>query len=315
MLRSRLPAVALVLIFGLWTATCTGSGVGEWAGDAGATGDTGSVTDTDTLTDTGTLIDSGTLTDTATIPDTTSDTDTGGGLCADGVGCFGDPCESAEDCYSGLCGEHMGDTVCTKTCEDDCPGGWSCEQVDIGGDVPAYICVSNFEHLCSPCMETSDCTSESSQVACVDYDGQGAFCGAGCDADVDCPDGFVCQESESTRGGQSSQCVDVDGVCECSGQASALGLVTACSASSDLGACEGLRTCGPDGLSACDATPPAEETCNGLDDDCDGDVDEQPAGTGDACFEGVGGCRAIGVTICVDADIVCGARPTDPQPE
>jgi hypothetical protein len=36
---------------------------------------------------------------------------------------FGTPCDSGEDCYSGLCAEHMGDTVCTETCNDTCRQG------------------------------------------------------------------------------------------------------------------------------------------------------------------------------------------------
>jgi hypothetical protein len=48
-------------------------------------------------------------------------TDTDAGACPGGSGCFGDPCGENEDCYSNLCSEHMGDSVCTKTCDADCP--------------------------------------------------------------------------------------------------------------------------------------------------------------------------------------------------
>ena len=64
-----------------------------------------------------------------------------------GLSDFGEPCEEDLDCYSGLCAEHMGDTVCTKTCESECPAGWSCEQVVLGGGDPIYLCVSLFERL------------------------------------------------------------------------------------------------------------------------------------------------------------------------
>ena len=189
-------------------------------------------------------------------------------------GCFGNPCEENEDCLSGLCAEHMGDSVCTKTCEDECPAGWSCEAVDAGGDVPTYVCVSNFEHLCRPCMTGEDCTSTSSEAVCVTYPGEGSFCGATCEGDDECPDGFVCQEATSTRGGASSQCVNVEGVCECSSLASALGLGTTCEFNNEAGTCSGARFCSSDGLSACDAKVPESESCNGLDDNCDGEIDE-----------------------------------------
>ena len=88
-------------------------------------------------------------------------------------GDFGEPCEEDLDCYSGLCVQHMGDEVCTKTCDSECPAGWSCEQVIISGSDPIYICVSSFEHLCQPCQEASDCASNLSAVACVSYGDEG----------------------------------------------------------------------------------------------------------------------------------------------
>ena len=105
---------------------------------------------------------------------------------------FGAPCDSGDDCYSGVCAEHMGDTVCTKTCDEDCPAGWTCEQVTGAGGDAVFICVSSFEHLCRPCLTSDDCTSDTSETACIDYDGQGSFCGAMCESDGDCPEGFVC---------------------------------------------------------------------------------------------------------------------------
>ena len=93
---------------------------------------------------------------------TSPDDDVVSAACADGAGCFGDPCETDDDCYSGVCIEHLGDTVCSKTCSEECPVGWTCEQmVGPSGD-PTFICVSSFEHLCRPCMNNADCTSETS---------------------------------------------------------------------------------------------------------------------------------------------------------
>ncbi|MGB0590622.1 MAG: fibrinogen-like YCDxxxxGGGW domain-containing protein, partial [Myxococcota bacterium] len=197
---------------------------------------------------------------------------------------FGDPCEEDADCYSGLCGEHLGDEVCTKTCESECPPGWSCEQVVLGGGDPTYICVSLFEHLCKPCMEGSDCESLTTAAACITYEGEGSFCGASCEVDAECPEGFKCQEAVSTRGGSSKQCVNSSGVCECSDHAVELGLQTQCDITNEFGTCSAMRMCTADGLSACEALVPSAEVCNGEDDDCDGEVDEdEPCDDDDVC--------------------------------
>ncbi len=68
-----------------------------------------------------------------------------------------------------------------------------------------------------------------------------------------------------------------------------------------VGRCEqGTQVCGDDGRwSACVyERRPADETCNGGDDDCDGTVDEALTR---ACGREVGACRA-GVETCVDGD-------------
>jgi hypothetical protein len=215
-----------------------------------------------------------------------------------GLGDFGAPCDEDLDCASGLCAEHMGDTVCTKTCESECPAGWSCEQVLLGGGDPIYLCVSLFERLCQPCVEASDCESLTSIAACVGYGAEGAFCGAACDVDGDCPEAFVCQEAVSTRGGGSKQCVHTSGVCSCSEQAISLGLQTECEITNDYGTCSAARSCTEDGLTACDALTPAPEACNGIDDDCNGELDEGAlCDDGDPCTEdlceGSGGCQNV----------------------
>ncbi len=210
-------------------------------------------------------------------------------------GQFGDSCDEPDDCFSGLCVGHMGDEVCTKTCENECPVGWSCEQVALGGGDPAFVCVSVFEHLCQPCLEASDCESDTGAQACVSYGPEGSFCGAVCEENADCPEDFECVEGTSTRGGSSKQCVYSDGLCPCSDVAMDLGLSTECQITNEHGTCSALRTCAHEGLSACEAATPEPESCNGLDDNCDEEIDEgtmcddaDPCTT-DLC-EGAQGC-------------------------
>jgi hypothetical protein len=205
--------------------------------------------------------------------------------CEPGEGCFLDPCSENDECLSGWCVEHMGQKVCTQTCQEECPEGWSCVQVGASEPDIVFICVSGFPNLCRPCTAAADCEGVAgTEDACVAYDDEGAFCGGKCGADGACPWGFTCETVTTVDGIELEQCVSDKGVCPCTDTSVELGLFTFCEVESEYGTCQGKRVCTEDGLTDCDAPEPAEETCNGLDDDCNGDVDE-----GDV-VEGIGVC-------------------------
>jgi hypothetical protein len=245
--------------------------------------------------------------------------DLGGPACAPGEGCFLDPCGENADCQSGWCVEHMGDGVCTRACTEECPDGWTCKAVAGTDPDLIYVCVSDHANLCKPCATAGDCVSPAgADDACVDYGDEGAFCGGPCDAvKQPCPWGFTCVEAETVDGLAVTSCLADAGVCPCTDKSVALALWTPCAAKNDHGTCAGKRVCTDAGLSGCDAASPAAELCNGLDDDCDGEVDEPTLVEGDyvalcedgnpctddACL-GEEGCdhAALDAGECVDGD-------------
>ena len=217
--------------------------------------------------------------------------------CLAGDGCFLDKCLESSDCLSGWCVNHLGEGLCTKECQEDCPDGWSCTQVGAGPDI-VFICVSDHANLCRPCTDSGDCQGPGgTEDVCVDYGSGMGFCGGQCDLQDEqsnCPFGFTCQAGTTTEGIETAQCVADAGICPCSKKAITLGLWTGCAVANEWGECAGKMVCLEEGLSDCDATAPSEEVCNGLDDDCDGQVDEATCDdenicTTDSC-SGADGC-------------------------
>ncbi len=199
-------------------------------------------------------------------------------------GAFMSPCDGNGDCDSGLCVTHLGDSVCSKACVDDCPDGWECSQVAGAADL-TYACVSTYTHLCRPCSSKEDCKSAfGAEDVCVQYADGAQFCGAPC-VDGGCPDGYACDAVSTIDGVVVEQCVATSGLCACSESAVELGLATPCLAQNEFGTCTGQRVCTDQGLSACDAGTPAEEVCNGVDDDCDGVIDQDVCDDGNPCTE------------------------------
>ncbi len=196
-------------------------------------------------------------------------------ICQPGDGCFGDLCQANADCLSGWCVDHMGDSVCSQHCVEECPPGWTCKTVSDAGPDVVSICVSDMANLCKPCATSEGCqTVAGADGACLDYGDEGSFCGGTCQADDDCPWGFVCGDAVTMEGVALTQCLAESGTCPCTDKAIESGLTTPCARSNEWGTCVGKRTCTEDGLSDCDAAAPAEEVCNGQDDNCDGDIDE-----------------------------------------
>ena len=230
--------------------------------------------------------------------------------CPGAVAC---PCQTNTDCDNDLCIDGgSGSKVCATPCVNACDKGQICAQISGPTGDLVSVCVAQFPRLCDPCSSSKDCASLGVVgSACVDESAVGHFCGTACKSSGDCPQGYDCASVTSVEGAKSLQCVRnpegdaAFGTCECSAFAKAQKLATTCflvakNGSGDtIGTCAGTRSCGDFGLSLCMAAAPTAESCNGLDDDCDGQTDEQTCNDANVCTtdscDGLKGCSHIGI--------------------
>ncbi|MDY0063047.1 MAG: MopE-related protein, partial [Myxococcota bacterium] len=178
----------------------------------------------------------------------------------------------------------------------------------------ASSCVPVTSNRCAPCQTDRNCPVQGDR--CVDLDGA-RVCGQDCAPDNlhgtpagTCPSGFTCTE----LGEGVQQCLPVSGSCSCLPEHE--GSTRQCQVANGLGICTGFQTCLPEtGWSDCSATAAMPERCDGVDNDCDGSLDEGFAGLNQPCQDGLGACLRAGVVRCNEAGdgTECGARAGDPE--
>jgi len=146
--------------------------------------------------------------------------------------------------------------VCSKKCEGGCgEEGWQC----VGG-----YCYFAEAMVGRPCSLDAECNEVEGQGnVCFSEGGAGGLCAIAC-PDEKCPDGYGCNKTH--------------GMCEKIDEASCddrfEGCTSPCFNMNVFGKCPGIATC-IGGALTCAAETPAEETCNGKDDNCDGKADEK----------------------------------------
>ncbi len=186
-----------------------------------------------------------------------------------GVGCRGADCDDARP------GVFAGAAETCNGVDDDCDG-----EVDDGNPGGGVLCTTGLMGACS--AGATRCAG--GMVSCVSTAGTVAETCDGVDNDCD---GSVDEDLAGRSLTQS--CYD--------GPAGTAG----------IGGCvAGVQTCAGGMFRSCvGEVRPGVETCNGLDDDCDGEPDDGDPGGGIACASASPGVCRPGTTRCREGAVVC----------
>ncbi len=225
---------------------------------------------------------------------------------------FGEPCASGAECASAFCANGPQGAFCTVACgsapDAGCPLAFSCKTMpdrdrpDAGRTLA--LCAVPQPLLCQDCQRDVECGASGADK-CLTLEG-GTFCGRDCSFEG-CPSLYRCE----ARPDGSKQCVPDGRTCDCTPQT--LGLEKGCRGPANLfGRCQGNQRCLADGgFTSCDAPAALQETCNGVDDDCNGRIDDF---TAPECSKTVGMRTCRGPQVCLaSAGLVCTAL--DPETE
>ncbi|MFN7131549.1 MAG: MopE-related protein, partial [Myxococcales bacterium] len=231
-----------------------------------------------------------------------------GGLC--------NQCETSADCPypADACVEVDGRKVCARDCSFDgapCPGGYVCATAtDVDGLAAGRQCMPKTGSCdCMPqtAGQTRSCTITNAFGKCGGMekcDPDRGF--IGCDAKV--PQAEKCNLLDDNCDGR----VDEDSE---TAQNPAAGIPPK---TCGKGSCfRSVPGCIEGQEQSCVAGEPTDEICNGLDDNCNGTIDEPFTDLGQACSNGLGVCQRAGVMVCTadGSATACGAVPAPPGVE
>jgi len=212
---------------------------------------------------------------------------------------LGDGCTTDLECEEGICVDGPEGKQCSMPCGQGCPPGWLCKPKIDYAELGGYVCVPLKDKTCFPCSADADCGGI--EQRCVEVPKEGKYCARKCSLNYPCPEGFDCESLTD----ELNLCMPSSGSCICNG--ALLGAKQACTRKNSFGECDGITECpGAGGWTSCSATEPMADICDGLDNDCDGDVDENLNGAVCEATNEFGTCE--GAWFCQGAvGMVCNA--------
>jgi hypothetical protein len=217
----------------------------------------------------------------------------------------------------------------TPDCTDRCPGtsapytpDQSCGLGHCRANNAASTCVAGVEQSCVPAapLASIDTTCDGIDDDCDgrvddDYPSASSSCGSGACARAgarSCVAGEVVDScvAAAPLGANDASCNGIDEDCDGTADEDYLPMPTLCGVGTGACSANGVLSCVA-GVEVDSCTPPAvsttvDGTCNNVDDDCDGTVDEDFVTTSSVC--GQGACRAMGTRTCSNGVVVDSCR-------